>query len=85
MGSFGGHTLPGTCFMILGLWMPIQLIWSTYHRSRGPNSFKRMDSLLIILLAMDFKMFNIFNKSRLAKSTDSKRWNICGIILAVEW
>ena len=35
MGSFGGHILPGTCFLIFGTWFPIQKMIGTFHAKRN--------------------------------------------------
>ena len=35
MGSFGGHILPGTCYLIFGTWFPIQKMIGTFHAKRN--------------------------------------------------
>jgi len=51
MGSYGGHVLPGTCFMIMGFWTPIQTMLANYCKNRNENAFKRTDSIVIMFLA----------------------------------
>jgi len=50
MGSFGGHILPGTCFLIFATWLPFQLMLSTFHRHKHEHAYKRTDSVIIMCL-----------------------------------